>query len=136
MRRCELEGFLRAIERHQINYLGIVPPLVIVIITSALRYKYSLRSVKRVGCGAAPLDAGSQKRFQELCAPDAAFTQVMGMTETTGAISLFYYPETDDTGSVGSRFMANTDIKLIDADGKDVRTMISEENCALEAQRS
>jgi 4-coumarate--CoA ligase len=120
MRRFELELFLSTIERHQINYLGIVPPLVIAIIMSPLRHKYSLRSIRRVGCGAAPLDAGSQKRFQELCAPDAAFTQVMGMTETTGAISLFYYPETDDTGSVGSRFMANTDVKLINDRGDDV----------------
>jgi len=32
------------------------------------------------------------------------------MTETCGAISLFYYPDDDDTGSVGSTFMANTDV--------------------------
>lgn len=82
MRRFELEAFLAAIEKHQINYLGIVPPLVIAIIMSPLRHKYSLKSIKRVGCGAAPLDAGSQKRFQELCAPDAAFTQVMGMVSS------------------------------------------------------
>jgi 4-coumarate--CoA ligase len=33
------------------------------------------------------------------------------MTETTSAITLFYYPETDETGSVGSRFVPNTDVK-------------------------
>jgi acyl-coenzyme A synthetase/AMP-(fatty) acid ligase len=110
MRRFELEPFLAAIEKYQINALGIVPPLVIAIIMSPLRHKYSLKSIKRVGCGAAPLDKGSQMRFKALCAPDATFTQVFGMTETTGAISLFYYPEDDDTGSVGSTFMANTDV--------------------------
>ena len=59
------------------------------------------------------------------------------MTETTGAISLFYYPDEDDTGSVGNTFMPNTDVKsvtktfiwtirtdnnsrLIDDEGKDI----------------
>ena len=111
MRRFELEAFLAAIEKHQINCLGIVPPLLIAIINSPLREKYSLRSLRSVRCGAAPLDAKSQERFRELCHPDSTITQVMGMTETTGAISLFYWPEKDDTGSVGAEFLANTDIK-------------------------
>lgn len=111
MRRFELEPYLAAIERLQITNLGMVPPLVIAIINSPLTKKYSLKSVKMVGAGAAPLDAHSQRRFQNLCADDATFTQVMGMTETTSAICLFYYPESDETGSVGSRFMPNTDVK-------------------------
>lgn len=110
MRRFDLETFLANIERFQINSLGLVPPLVIAVIMSPLRHKYSLKSVVRIGAGAAPLDKGSQMRFKELCAPDAKFTQVWGMTETTGAMSLFYWPEEDDTGSVGSTFMANTDV--------------------------
>jgi 4-coumarate--CoA ligase len=111
MRRFELEDFLSAIERHQISYLGIVPPLVISIIMSPLAHKYSLKSLKRVGCGAAPLDKDSGEIFRALCAPECTFTQVLGMTETTGLISLFYYPDDDDTGSVGNTFMPNTDIK-------------------------
>lgn len=111
MKRFELEAFLAAIEKHKITNLGVVPPLVIAIIMSPLRHKYSLRSVQKIGCGAAPLDAASQNRLQALCAPNCSFTQVWGMTETTGACSLFYYPEADDTGSVGSQFMPNTDVK-------------------------
>jgi acyl-CoA synthetase (AMP-forming)/AMP-acid ligase II len=111
MRRFELEPFLAAIERLQITDVGVVPPLVIAIIMSPLSKKYSLKSVRRVAAGAAPLDAMSQKRFQDLCAPGAPFTQVWGMTETTSAVSLFYYPESDETGSVGSRMLPNTDVK-------------------------
>jgi 4-coumarate--CoA ligase len=111
MRRFELEAFLAAIERHQITYLGMVPPLVISIIMSPLARKYSLKSIKRAACGAAPLDKDSGERFKALCAPECTFTQVFGMTETTGLISLFYYPDEDDTGSVGNTFMPNTDIK-------------------------
>ncbi|OAL51592.1 acyl-CoA synthetase [Pyrenochaeta sp. DS3sAY3a] len=119
LRRFELEPYLAAIEKHQITNLGMVPPLVIAIINSPLTKKYSLKSVRSVGVGAAPLDAGSQRRLRELCAPDCKCTQVWGMTETTSAITLFYYPEADDSGSVG-RLMPNTDIKLVDEEGKDI----------------
>ena len=111
MRRFELEAFLAAVERLQITDLGMVPPLVIAIIMSPLSKKYSLKSVRRVGAGAAPLDSMSQRKFQDLCAPGATFTQVWGMTETTSAISLFYYPESDESGSVGSRMVPGTDVK-------------------------
>lgn len=111
MRRFDLEAFLSAIERLKITDLGMVPPLVIAIIMSPLSKKYSLKSVRRCAAGAAPLDAVSQKKFQDLCAPGATFTQVWGMTETTSAISLFYWPDQDETGSVGNRFLPNTDVK-------------------------
>ncbi|KIW35430.1 uncharacterized protein PV07_02127 [Cladophialophora immunda] len=120
MRRFELEAFLAALERHRITNIGIVPPLVIAIIMSPLRHRYSLRSLRKIKCGAAPLDAASQNKFRDLCAPDASFTQVFGMTETTGTISQFFHPEQDETGSVGSRFLPNTDVKLIDDNGKDI----------------
>ncbi|KAK3704906.1 Acyl-CoA synthetase actt5 [Vermiconidia calcicola] len=120
MRRFELEPYLAAIERHKISTLGMVPPLVIAIIMSPLRHKYSLKSVRRIGCGAAPLDKDSGEKLKTLCAPDCTFTQVQGMTETTGAISLFYYPDEDDTGSVGNTFMPNTDVKLINDEGEDI----------------
>lgn len=111
MRRFELEPYLAGVEKHKITALGMVPPLVIAIIMSPLRHKYSLKSVRRIGCGAAPLDKASGERLKALCADNCTFTQVQGMTETTGAISLFYYPDEDDTGSVGNTFMPNTDVK-------------------------
>ncbi|KAK5086995.1 Acyl-CoA synthetase actt5 [Lithohypha guttulata] len=120
MRRFELEEYLKAIQTHQITDLGMAPPLVIAIINSPLTKKYSLKSVRRIGCGAAPLDAESQNRLQALCANDCVFTQVWGMTETTSALSIFRYPEMDSTGSVGNIFLPGTDVKLVDDDGKDI----------------
>ena len=111
MRRFELEAYLASIEKFQINILSMAPPVVMAIINSPLRKKYSLRSVRVILCGAAPLDAESQKKLRVLCAPDCGFTQVWGMTETTSALSLFRYPDHDDTGSVGNRFLPNTDVK-------------------------
>lgn len=74
MRRFDLEEYLKAIQTHQITDLGMAPPLVIAIINSPLTKKYSLKSVRRIGCGAAPLDAESQNRLQALCADDCVFT--------------------------------------------------------------
>ncbi|KAF2029185.1 acetyl-CoA synthetase-like protein [Setomelanomma holmii] len=101
MRRFELEPFLAGIEKHQVTNLGVVPPLVIAIINSPLTKKYSLKSIRTAVVGAAPLDAGSQNRMRKLMAPGATFTQA------------------DDTGSVG-KLMPNTDIKLVDEEGKDI----------------
>ncbi|KAF2193159.1 acetyl-CoA synthetase-like protein [Zopfia rhizophila CBS 207.26] len=119
MRRFDLEGFLSNIQKYQISELIVVPPIAIGIIMSPLGEKYSLKSVKRALCGAAPLDKGPQARLQALLAPDAPCTQVWGMTETSCIASMFTYPEGDDTGSVG-RMLPNLDVKLIDDEGKDV----------------
>lgn len=80
LRRFELEPFLKAIEQHQITDVATVPPIVLAIIQSDLKDKYSLASVKFGTCGAAPLDKAQQARFKALLSKDAVYTQVWGMT--------------------------------------------------------
>ena len=110
MRRFELEPFLANIEKFKITEFGVVPPIVIAIIMSGLGKKYSLKSVKAVQCGAAPLGKESQEKLRQLLAPGATVLQVWGMTETSCIGSMFHYPEEDDTGSVG-RMLPNLDAK-------------------------
>lgn len=110
MRRFELEPFLRNIEQYQITDVSAVPLLVLTVIMSPLRSKYSMKSVRSVLCGAAPLEKGPQSRFQALLAPDASFTQVWGMTETTCVATMFFPGEHDDEGSVG-RPISNLEMK-------------------------
>ncbi|KAF2200694.1 amp dependent CoA ligase [Delitschia confertaspora ATCC 74209] len=119
MRRFELEPFLAAIERYKITELGIVPPIAVAIIMSPISKKYSLRSIRKAACGAAPLGKGPQARLKALLALEAPFTQVWGMTETSCVASMFGAFEHDDTGSVG-RMLPNMDVKLVDDDGKDI----------------
>lgn len=83
LRRFELELFLQTVEKFRITDLPTVPPIVLAIIQSDLKDKYSLASVKYATCGAAPLDKAQQARLKALLAKDAVFTQVWGMTETT-----------------------------------------------------
>lgn len=78
MRRFDLEQFLANIQKHKINDLALVPPLVIAAIMSPVTKKYDLRSVRIARCGAAPLSKGPQKRFESMMGDGAPFTQVWG----------------------------------------------------------
>ncbi|PVH90826.1 acetyl-CoA synthetase-like protein [Periconia macrospinosa] len=119
MRSFNLEPFLKYHQDYQITELVMVTPTAIEIIMSPLNKKYSLKSLKSVMCGAAPLDKGPQARFQALLAPDTPFTQVWGMTETSCIASMIPWPEHDITGSVGW-MLNNLDVKLVDDDGRDI----------------
>ncbi|KAF2101590.1 amp dependent CoA ligase [Rhizodiscina lignyota] len=119
MRRFDLEGFLSAVEKYQITDLVCVPPIVIAVIMSPLRHKYSLKSVRFAAVGAAPLDKGPQAKFRELLHPDVPFTQVLGMTETSCLLAKFDGRTFDDTGSIG-QFVPDLDIKLVDGEDRDI----------------
>jgi 4-coumarate--CoA ligase len=75
MRRFDLEEYLSNIEKWQINVIGIVPPIAISIIMSPLSKKYSLKSIKQVQIGAAPLGRDSQQRLKDLLSKDAVVVQ-------------------------------------------------------------
>ncbi|KAH7416961.1 4-coumarate-CoA ligase-like protein [Cadophora sp. MPI-SDFR-AT-0126] len=119
MRRFELEPLLANIEKFQINEIGFVPPIIIAIIMSGLASKYSLKSIRSVSCGAAPLGKDSQDRMRDLLAPGTLVNQVWGMTETSCIASMFYFPEDDVTGSVG-RMIPGLDVKIIDDNDKEI----------------
>ncbi|KAF3034654.1 hypothetical protein E8E12_000371 [Didymella heteroderae] len=122
MRRYDPGAFLEMCAKHSITDLTLVPPQVISLLAHpmpASKKKELLKSVRLAYGGAAPLDAVTQSKFQELMPKGSPFTQVMGMTETSCFASLLPYPEDDDTGSVG-RFLPNLDIKLLDDNGKEL----------------
>ena len=118
MRRFELEPFFAYSEKYQVTEAGGVPPMIIAMIMSPLRNKYSLKSAKGAMCGGAPLGAGPQKRFEHLLG-GAPFTQVYGMTETSCIAMMTPWPEMDHTGGSG-RPIANLDVKLVNDDGQDI----------------
>jgi acyl-CoA synthetase (AMP-forming)/AMP-acid ligase II len=119
MRRFELEAFAANIEKFHITSLVIVPPIAIGLIMSPVVRKYSLKSIRWGGIGAAPLSKESQSRLLAMLADDATLNQVWGMTETSCIATMFPWPEKDVTGSVG-RLIPNLEAKLVDDDGKDI----------------
>lgn len=117
--KFDLELWFQCMEKYKITDGAMVPPLVVMVIMSPLREKYSLKSVRIAQCGAAPLDPHPQSRYQALLADDCNFSQVWGATETSCIASMFHYGTGDTTGSVG-RFLPNLDVKLVDDDGNDI----------------
>ena len=122
MRSFTLEGFLSNIERFRITDVAMAPPLVVAIIMSPLSKKYSLKCLRHVVCGAAPLGRASQERFQKLMSESAPFTQVYGMTEATCLVTRIPWPEHDTTGSIG-RLVPNLDVKLLDGEGRNIEDL-------------
>ncbi|KAI9818922.1 MAG: hypothetical protein M1827_007743 [Pycnora praestabilis] len=118
MPRFEMSCFMQTIERFQITETLMVPPMMTGILKSPLSKEYSLKSLRFVSCGGAPLEGSLQHQFYTLLAPDALLTQVWGMTET-GWLTTFQYPEKDDTGSVG-RLLPTIEARLLGDDGNDI----------------
>ncbi|KAK2756530.1 hypothetical protein FQN54_005423 [Arachnomyces sp. PD_36] len=119
MRRFELETYLQNMEKYGITDVVTVPPMAVGIVKSPFAKLPYLKKVKSGTVGAAPLDKEVQGKFRALLSDGAPFTQVWGMTETTCVATIFYYPETDDTGSVG-RQGPNLEMKIIDDNGKNI----------------
>lgn len=93
--------------------------MVVTILTSGLLSKYSLATIRNAWTGSAPLDKSLQARFKAHMRPDAPFNQVWGMSETSCICTMLYYPDQDDTGSVGP-MLPNVDAKVVDEEGRDV----------------
>lgn len=116
LRRFELELFLKTIDQYHITDVTLVPPVVIAIIKYPQIRNYSLKSLKAVIAGAAPLGKENQSALQVILGPEAKVTQVWGMTEASCIATAFRYPEADETGSVG-RPLPNIDSKLVKYQG-------------------
>ncbi|KAL8830426.1 MAG: hypothetical protein Q9170_005740 [Blastenia crenularia] len=105
-----------------ITEIPMVPTMLVAVLNSALTKEEDLKSLRSVWIGGSPLRSSTQKAFQALLDPDALVTQVWGMTET-GWTTLLFWPESDDTGSVG-RLLPGMSSKLIADDG----SIITEDN--------
>lgn len=100
MRRFELKPYLEHLVEFQITETAMVPAMMIAVLMFPGEKRETLQTLRFVWCGGAPLRSSTQADFQALLSPDAKVTQAWGMTET-GWCCVFFWPEGDDTGSVG-----------------------------------
>ncbi|KAK5991639.1 Phenylacetyl-CoA ligase epaB [Cladobotryum mycophilum] len=122
MRRFELRGYLRNIQKYQITELLLVPPMVMAIINNTHLLNdpnYSLDSIRNGIGGAAPLRKEPQQKLKALLRKKTPWAQIWAMTETTCFATMFPYPLDDDTGSVGYP-LSGIDLKLVDEEGNDI----------------
>ena len=107
MRRFNLDTYIEYIRRHNITETTMVPPMAVQIIASCLEKDVLLSSLRLVYCAGSPLDKTIQQRMTSTMSPSARVYQVYGMSES-GWITTFFYPEIDESGSVG-RLMPNVE---------------------------
>jgi long-subunit acyl-CoA synthetase (AMP-forming) len=118
MKAFVYRDFLQGIQDYRITELQLAPPVLVMLSKRPETKEYDISSVAHVMCGAAPLS----KELQNDCSRKYGFNivQAWGMTEVTcGGISV---PggDVDDTGSIG-QLLPNTECKLLDDDGREVK---------------
>jgi acyl-CoA synthetase (AMP-forming)/AMP-acid ligase II len=120
MARFDLEEFLRVMQDHRVSASIIAPPIALALARHPAVDGFDLSALRRLGCGAAPLD----RRIEQQCALrlSCEFAQGYGMTEATGAIALpdLAGPQPVVPGTVGS-LLPGTEARVIDpATGADL----------------
>ncbi|PYI07556.1 acetyl-CoA synthetase-like protein [Aspergillus sclerotiicarbonarius CBS 121057] len=113
LRSYSLENMLAMVQRHRLEELLLVPPILLHLVNSPVTAKYDLSSIRRFSSGAAPL---SRELLQKLAAefPWTTFKHAYGMTETSSCVTMtptrFYGYETGD--AVGTVF-PGTVVKIV-----------------------
>ncbi|HTV50700.1 MAG TPA: AMP-binding protein [Steroidobacteraceae bacterium] len=108
--RFEPEMFLKAIQDFRITHLWVVPPLLRFLLQHPLVADYDLSSIKRIGCGAAPLDRDLEKRVADRMG--CVVVQGFGMTESSGVITSTR-PGHERAGSSG-QLLPGTQARVVD----------------------
>jgi acyl-CoA synthetase (AMP-forming)/AMP-acid ligase II len=115
-----LKALLDAITKYQIAEVQMVPPLLIRLVRDPLVDKYDLSCIKRFASGAAPSSAEVLQLLEQKF-PGCGFKQGYGMTESTGCITTHPLDKHDfKYARTGGSLVANTLVKIVDGDGKQV----------------
>lgn len=83
--KFELDEMLMTIEKYSVNYLPLVPPILVALVNNAdaIKKKYNLRSLTNVLSGGAPLSKEVIEGFVDKY-PNVMIVQGYGLTESTG----------------------------------------------------
>ncbi|KAF2667285.1 AMP-binding enzyme [Microthyrium microscopicum] len=118
MRRFNLEHYIEYAQQHRITETTMVPPIVMQIQAFCLKERVSLSTLQLILCAGSPLEKELSKSMLKLLSPTARMYQVYGMSET-GWITSLFYPQVDESGSVG-RLLPNVECKIVDENGAKV----------------
>ncbi|OSX62667.1 hypothetical protein POSPLADRAFT_1141924 [Postia placenta MAD-698-R-SB12] len=87
MPKFEFASFLKSIERYRINYIPLVPPIMLLLCKHPDVKKHNMSSIRTIVSGAAPLSGELTQQLSEVL-PNVSIAQGYGMTETAVAVSL------------------------------------------------
>lgn len=88
MQKFDFQAMLVAIQRHKVNNLPAVPPVILAMVKYASKAGCDLSSLRRVGTGAAPLSKEVAQEFRKMF-PWVELRQGYGLTESCGAATFF-----------------------------------------------
>lgn len=119
MSRFDFPKFLAYNKKYKITFFFSVPPIWLAIAKHPA-VKDHFDTVGDASSGAAPLGAQLQIDAEaKLAKSQGILTQVWGLTETTGAVTVMEPGQRDHTGSVGV-LLANHEVRIVDDDAKDL----------------
>lgn len=115
MHKFDFQAMLEAIQRHKVNNLPAVPPVILAMV----KYnggEYDLSSLRRAGSGAAPLSKEITDGFRAKF-PGVELRQGYGLTESCGAATFFASDEQArvHSGSCG-RLIPSFSAKVVDVE--------------------
>ena len=112
MARFDLEQFLELVQRHQVTYLHIVPPIVLAMAKHPIIDRYDLSSAKWALSAAAPLGETVASAFTARLG--TKLFQAYGMTEVSGATHVGSCEPGSLKPASGGRLLPNTECLVVD----------------------
>jgi acyl-CoA synthetase (AMP-forming)/AMP-acid ligase II len=116
LRRFDLEKFLRALEKYQVNVVPVVPPIVLALSASPLVDRFDLSKLDSLHCGAAPLSPEVANACSERLGVRISFGY--GMTELSSLSHLSYRNAVTVKPNSTGYCLPNTLCKIIDLETK------------------
>ncbi|KAK4728261.1 hypothetical protein R3W88_021249 [Solanum pinnatisectum] len=114
MRKFDADEMVKAIERYNVTHFPLVPPLLLALTRRAKDGALSsMKSLKQVSCGAAPVNPKSIEDFVHTL-PDVDFIQGYGMTESTAIGTRGYNTEKLHNYSSVGLLAPNMQAKVVD----------------------
>ncbi|MFI6284189.1 long-chain-fatty-acid--CoA ligase [Streptomyces sp. NPDC051018] len=112
---------LRAIERHRVTLMWIVPTMIQALLDHPERGKYDLSSIRHIQYGASPISPTLLRRALEAF-PGSRFAQGYGMTELSPAATMLTPEDHEDESRLDSvgRPVPFTELKVVDPDDAEV----------------
>jgi len=118
LRQFDLEKFLRALEKYEVNVVGVVPPIVLALAASPLVERFDLSKLEALHCGAAPLSSEVANACSTRLGVRVSYGY--GMTELSPLSHLSYRNAEKHKPDSTGYCLPNTVCKIIDVETKVV----------------
>ncbi|KOM35505.1 hypothetical protein LR48_Vigan02g165500 [Vigna angularis] len=87
-RKFDFQDMLDAIQKHKVNNVPVVPPVILTLVKYSRKARCDLYDVRRMGTGAAPLSKEVALEFRKMF-PWVELRQGYGLTESSSGATFF-----------------------------------------------